>query len=194
VNEQLLTILRQHAQAALETNTRFHDFGHALEVLHYVQKIHTAEGGDIYVLTAAAFFHDVGNSSDPELEGIDSAKIAAIKLDEISSFPKEKIKQVCSLIESLNRQAQTLDEIILNDADSLAMFSDLSVCRGFMISGKKNMQVKEAILDFEGLIDHKIQSFRDAYKPHTATARKIADETYPNIKKFFQKCLAVYNY
>ncbi|MFA5358896.1 MAG: HD domain-containing protein [Patescibacteria group bacterium] len=185
MNQSLLLELKQSAEKTLAKNKRFHDFAHAMEVLNNVVAIIKNEGGDKDILYAAALFHDASNFQEKGMEGVDGAKIARKALIKIKVFPRKKIKGVSDLIISLDRQAMSLEETILSDADELASFSRLSVARGFMIYGSRGVTVKSAVEDFLRYIDKRYYSFKRK-KSHTKTARKLAEVRYPEIKKFLQ--------
>jgi 5-methylcytosine-specific restriction endonuclease McrBC regulatory subunit McrC len=58
MNLKLLKALKSKASEILESNTRLHDYGHAIEVLGNVQKLIKASGNklDIDILYTAALF------------------------------------------------------------------------------------------------------------------------------------------
>ena len=121
MNKDLLAILIKAANKALSNNTRFHDFGHALEVLKNTQQILKFENGDEDILFTAALFHDVSNLSGKN-EGVDGAEITSSILNKVESFPKNKIDDVCRLIKSLNGDTVNKDEIIIDAQDSQIIF------------------------------------------------------------------------
>lgn len=191
MNSKLLQQLKRESKKLLESNTRFHDYGHALEVLENVRLITKKEGGDEDILYASALFHDASNFQKKGIEGKDGAKITKKILEKIPEFPKEKIADVCRLIISIDGEATKKDEQIIDDADSLAVFSKLSIARGFMIYGKKEEKVEPAIKDFIKLIDRKYKSFM-YNQSHTRTGKKLAKERYKFIKEFLEELLNNY--
>jgi len=187
MNQKLLRELKAKSKIALQKNTRFHDYGHALEVLKNTKKIISLEKGhfDQDILFAVALFHDVSNRND-ELEGQDGATITQKYLNQIKSFPLEKIPDVQRIIISISGNASSMDEIIINEADRMAIFSKLSLCRAFMINGHKELQLYEAIKNFLEFIDKKYTRFQ------LKSAQKLAKNDYLFMKKFLQDCLVFY--
>lgn len=181
----LLDKLKSECQKALSSNTRFHDYGHALEVLENTKKILQFENGDEDVLFASALFHDLSNKNG-EQEGEDGARLARNLLENIPSFPKNKIDDVCRLIESISGDAISRDEIIINEADRMAIFSKLSIVRGFMIYAQRGTQPKGAIEDFLALIEKKYQKFK------IPKAKELIENDYVFIKNFLTDTLMFY--
>lgn len=187
MNQKLLNEIKSQSRVILQKNTRFHDYGHALEVLTNTQKLITLEKGnfDQDVLFTAALFHDVSNKSN-ESEGQDGANITQKCLQRIKDFPQNKISDVQRIIVSISGEANSIDEIIVNEADRMAIFSKLSLCRAFMIYGQQKFSLHEAITDFIGLIDKKYSRFQ------LKSAQKLVETDYLNLKKHLQDCLAFY--
>lgn len=177
MDAKLLEILKKKCETALSSNTRFHDYGHALEVLDNTQKILQSEKQDETILSAAALFHDVSNEKGID-EGEDGAKITREILMNTPEFPQDKIDDVCRLIKSVSGEANNRDELIINEADRMAIFSGLSLIRGFMIYAQKGLQPKEAIEDFLKFIDKKYLHFK------IPAAREFIQDDYSFLRKF----------
>jgi HD superfamily phosphodiesterase len=186
MDAKLLDTLKKKCEVALSTNIRFHDYGHALEVLENTKKILQTEAGDEDILFASALFHDVSNESGTN-EGIDGAKITEDILINTPEFPQDKIKDVCRLIKSISGDANSRDELIINEADRMAVFSKLSLIRGFMIYAKQGLQPKEAIDDFLIFIERKYQHFK------IPSAKKFIQEDYQFLKKFLLEARDFYS-
>lgn len=193
--EQTIKLVKELAQKTLETNDRFHDYGHAISVFNNAERIIAREkvGKKINVLAVltAALFHDISNSE--KNDSLESAKLVPGLLASVKDFPKEQIKDVQRLVVSIDSgmmNENNLDEIIINEADSLEALSELSICRAFMMYGVKGKKVKDAIEDFTNYINKKEEYFSG--KCHTKTARKICKQRIPFIKNFLNNCLALY--
>jgi HD superfamily phosphodiesterase len=96
MNLKLLKALKSKASEILESNTRLHDYGHAIEVLGNVQKLIKASGNklDIDILYTAALFHDVSNKQGGQAEDQEAAEIAGKVLGQISEFPTLQQPQI----------------------------------------------------------------------------------------------------
>lgn len=185
MNTNLLEKLKSECQKALSRNTRFHDYGHALEVLENTQKILQFETGDEETLLAAALFHDISNESGSN-EGEDGACLTRQILSTIPDFPQNKIEDVCRLIKSISGKAEKPDELIINEADRMAIFSKLSLARAFMIYGQKGIQPKEAIEDFLEFIERKYKKFK------LPKAKELIQDDYLFLKNFLSESLKSY--
>ena len=186
MDAKLLDILKKKCEVALSSNVRFHDFGHALEVLENTKKILQTEIGDEDVLFTSALFHDVSNESGPN-EGADGAKITEDILINTPEFPQVKIADVCRLIKSVSGKANNLDELIINEADRMAVFSKLSLIRGFMIYAQRGLQPKEAIEDFLIFIERKYQHFK------IPNAKNFIKKDYQFLRKFLLEARDFYS-
>lgn len=190
-NIQLINELKDSAKSELKKNQRFHDYAHAISVFHNAKKIIKGEKLESQVnpltISAAAFFHDISNLD--KRDSLDSAKKVSRILLSIDGFPRELIKEVVRLISSLERghmNNNSIDEIIINDADNLEALSKLSICRGFMLCGKRGWKLHDTILDFRNLVDKKVKGLS------TNTAKKIGKKESIFIKRFLDDCLEVY--
>jgi len=194
-DKKVIEDLKTSAKKKLEDNERFHDFAHAISVFNNAEKIIKGEKAERKVnplaILAAALFHDI--SSKEKHDSLDSAKKVRKLLIQVDNFPTEIIKEVERLIISIEKDRMNenaLDELIVNEADSLEVFSKLSICRGFMLCGKRGWTLHDTIQDFRNLIDRKYNELHK--KEHTMTAKKIADRQMPFITKFLDDCLNLY--
>ncbi|KKQ52960.1 MAG: hypothetical protein UT19_C0009G0034 [Candidatus Woesebacteria bacterium GW2011_GWB1_39_10b] len=189
VKQRLLKQLFGEAKKILENNKRFHDYGHAVEVILNVEELLKAGGRskyDVETLWASALFHDASNSQDKEREGKDGAKIAEAILQEIKDFPQDKIKEVKRLIESIDREPETDDEVLITTADEMAALSPLGLVRSMMISGNRNMLVKDALEWELNYIDKRYKRLR------LENAKKIVKLSYQQKRQFLLSCLSNY--
>lgn len=190
MNEIILNNLKNKAKEVLDENTRFHCYGHALEVLENAIKlieIRGVEKIDKDSLYAAALLHDASNSQDKKIEGIEGAEIAGKVLKKIKNFPQEKIKDVKRLIISIDEDREkTADELIINAADEMAAFSDLGLVRSLMMCGGKGMKVKEAIEDELAFLEKRFSGFK------MEEARDLVKNQYQEKKKLLTSLLNNY--
>lgn len=186
MNKILLNRLKKEAKKILDKNTRFHDYGHALEVLENVQKLLEKEGINRYdkgILFTTALFHDTSNKQNTIEEGIEGARIAERVLLKIKEFPKEKIKDVKRIIVAHTVYGKKQkDEILFEAADQMAAFSDLGLIRSFMMYGKDNLKIKDAIKSELEYLEKRFNIFE------LKSAREMVKDAY--LKKL--KCLRKY--
>ena len=130
-------ILKKAKKYYKELETDFsHNFDHFLRVERLAKRIGKDERADLEVLEAASLLFDVARGSEDKGEVEDhakaSAEIARKILNEIG-FPQKKIESVCHAIEvhrkSKNKQPDTLEAKILQDADYLDAMGAVDVAR-----------------------------------------------------------------
>jgi HD superfamily phosphodiesterase len=194
MNQKLLQELIVGAENVLKENKRFHDIGHAIEVLKNVILVVEEEGGDTDILYPAALFHDASNEQSTLVEGKEGAEIAGNYLKSVAGYPIQKIPEVQRLILSISTEAKSHDEIIINDADELAVFSLLSIVRGSMMNAQKGRSVRQNIDDICLLAKQKYESFQNPDKKHTAKARELAAERYKDFQEIMQTILSNYDF
>ena len=106
---------------------------HAMAVLKYAEQIHSVEGGDATVVTAAAILHDIGihqaeqkyGSSAGKYQEIEGPPIAKKILND-DGFDSEKIEHICKIIANHHsaKNIDTLEFRIIWDADWLVNIPD----------------------------------------------------------------------
>ncbi len=190
---QLLEKIKNICQREMSQNKRFHDYAHVFLAFNNAKEIISGEKAALKINTlavlTATLFHDLSNYERLK-GGKDSARKAQRILEKLDGFPKGLIKEVKRLILSVEKQGRkkdfSLDERIINDADNLEALSKLSICRGFMIYGKRGLKPQEAILDFQAFINKKRKQM------YTRTAKRMVLQQVRFIKKFLDDCAKLY--
>lgn len=121
-----------------------HDFEHILRVLHLAEKLAELTGADLDVLVPAALFHDIvvrpKNDAQSRQDTEDSALVAEGILQEIDTFPRQKIPQVMACIKecsfSAGQKATSIESEILQDADRLEATGAIAIMRTFSSGGQ----------------------------------------------------------
>jgi HD superfamily phosphodiesterase len=106
---------------------------HALAVLKYAEQIHSAEGGDGLVITAAAILHDIGiheaerkyGSAAGKYQEIEGPPVAGTILKD-GGFASETIEHVSKIIANHHsaKDIDTLEFRIIWDSDWLVNIPD----------------------------------------------------------------------
>jgi len=120
-----------------------HDLAHVMRVRKNALDIQASEGGDLDVITAAVWLHDLVNlaKDDPKRNQASrlSAQGAANILQNIPSFPADKIEAVQHAIEAHSFSAsitpKSLEAKIVQDADRLDALGAIGIARCFAVSG-----------------------------------------------------------
>jgi len=113
--------------------TDFRRIGHAIKVARYAEEIGKKEGGDLAVILAAAYLHDIGmpdavwkyDISASELHGREGVPITRGILEKLMA-PKELIDEVCDIVGHHHhpREEETINFKSVYDADLIVNFSE----------------------------------------------------------------------
>lgn len=122
-----------------------HDISHLRRVVSTALVIGAAEGANLRVLTAAAYFHDLVNlpKNHPnrhEASSLSAARALEILPVQFPQFPREEYKAVVHAIEAHSFSAaiepETIEAKVLQDADRLEALGAIGIARVFYIAGK----------------------------------------------------------
>ncbi len=121
-----------------------HDFEHILRVLHLAEKLAELTEADLDILVPAALFHDIvvrpKNVAQSRQDTEDSALVADGILQEIDTFPRQKIPQVIACIKECSfsggLKATSIESEILQDADRLEATGAIAIMRTFSSGGQ----------------------------------------------------------
>lgn len=178
-----------------------HDIGHFRRVWQLTQEIAATEGGDLEVLAAAAWLHDLvnppKNSPDRARASVLSGE-AAIRLLQTESFPTQKLDGVRHAIEahsfSAGIPAKTLEARILQDADRLDALGAIGIARSFYVAGRMNSSLfdpedplaeNRPLDDTAFALDHfETKLFRLAAIMNTETGQRIARKREDRMRGF----------
>ncbi len=163
-----------------------HDFSHVKRVVRLCEVIRREEGGDAEVLRAAAWLHDVGRPVE-ERTGEDHAKVGAEIAEEILpevGFPEGKVGEVVHAIEahrySTGPDPETLEAMILQDADNLDAMGAIGVARCFCVVGERRTTLEDGVRHFH----EKLLRLSDLM--HTGTGRRIAERRRKKMIRFLE--------
>ena len=111
----------------------FKRIGHATRVARYAEQIGKAEGGNMAVILAAAYLHDIGihaaekkhNSTAARFQEQEGPPIARGIMEKLGA-PEKMIEEVCDIIGHHHhpREEETLSFKVLYDADLIANIED----------------------------------------------------------------------
>lgn len=120
-----------------------HDMSHLLRVWRNVQAISETEGGDREVLVAATLLHDCVDVPKNSPLRPRASRMAADKAKPLLAdygWPKDKVASVAHAIEAHSFSAQiepeTIEAMILQDADRLDAIGYVGIARCFYVSGR----------------------------------------------------------
>lgn len=184
-----------------------HDVWHLRRVWALAQQIAAVEGGDLEVIEAACFMHDIIN---PPKDSPDRKQAASLSAAHASQFlaaqgmAASQVSAVAHAIEAHSFSAgitpRTIEAQVVQDADRLEALGALGIARCFNVSGQMDaalfhggdpMAQDRALDDRAFALDHfEVKLLRVAETLNTATARGLAQERVAFMKTFRTQLLA----
>ena len=184
-----------------------HDVWHLRRVWALAQQIAAVEGGDLEVIEAACFMHDIIN---PPKDSPDRKQAASLSAAHASQFlaaqgmAASQVSAVAHAIEAHSFSAgitpRTIEAQVVQDADRLEALGALGIARCFNVSGQMDaalfhggdpMAQDRALDDRAYALDHfEVKLLRVAETLNTATARGLAQERVAFMKTFRTQLLA----
>lgn len=178
-----------------------HDIGHFRRVWRLCQEIAVEEGGDLEVLAAGAWLHDLVN---PPKESPDRARASTLSAEAAAPilaaerFPKTKRAAVAHAITTHSFSAgltpETLEAKVLQDADRLDALGAIGIARCFYVAGRMNAALfhpEDPLAegrprdDGAYALDHfETKLFRIAETLNTKAAQKIAARRVDVMRRF----------
>ena len=201
--EKIREIARQAAAA-----DPAHDFSHSLRVLANALRIARVEGGDLEVLEAAAYLHDIANlpKNHPEARlSSERSALAAKRILEENGFSEAQITRArdAILCHSFSRGLvpQTLEGRIFQDADRLDSLGAIGIARTFTVGGATNRPIYDSEIPFpdsdgatrayddkNNTLDHFfVKLFKLGETMQTEAGRALALERIERMKRFVEE-------
>ena len=170
-------------------------FEHVMAVVRHGKYLQRHEGGNLKVIVAACYLHDIGKSffvkeGKNKHHGIKSAEMSKDILSGIRDFSKEEIEHVAEAIKHhvglfKDNKERCLEGKILWDADKLTKVGALSLAHSLAIAGAFGGIDTEGIvkrgLKWAELVPQIVNSF------HTETARKLGKQRAEILLSFYKQ-------
>ncbi len=171
-----------------------HGFPHVVRVLSLCEHIADMvdEKPNMRVLRAAALLHDLGRVVGEGRHAELSAEIAGLLLP-LLGFSDEEIKSIKHAILahsfSLGVRAESIEAMILSDADKLDAIGAVGIMRVFWESARRGRSLADTLKHF----DEKLLKLKDMM--YTEPARRLAEERHAYMLRFLEQlrgelCLA----
>ncbi len=161
-----------------------HGFGHVARVLELACRFAEGYSGvDYEVLQLAALLHDIGRVSGVENHVARSAQIARALL-KLVGYPEGRVERVVEAIVSHSysrgQRAESLEAMILSDADKVDALGAIGLVRVFMYSGTLGR-------DLEGSLDHiRSKILKLPQLLYTDVARREAEKRVRLVAEFLE--------
>ena len=200
---ELVKTIQKEVKRRLKGEATGHDYWHCQRVVRVALQIGKEEHADLSVLELAGWLHDISVKKGRKNHELRSAVQAENLLTKLH-VEKELIEKVVRSIKNhrfSTGKAETLEDMILQDADKLDVMGAIGIARGFACAGKykrtfydgkitSDTQVYKKTGYSRTIIDHfydKIFLLPDLL--HTKTAKRIGVERMQFTKEFVKRFL-----
>jgi uncharacterized protein len=187
-----------------------HKWDHTLRVYRLCERIGIAEGVDMDVLLAAAYFHDNGRSYKDESKGAvckagKGARMAGPFVEKLALSEAQK-KNIIHCIRSHRfrgrHEPRTPEARVLFDADKLDAIGAVGVARAFLFAGEVGARLHSSEANIEdtepysvddtGYREFKVKLSKIRDRILTAEGRKLAEDRHMIMVEFFNRFLEEY--
>ena len=183
-----------------------HAFDHTERVYNLALKLSRNKKVDLDVLKAACLLHDVArlkeHNKEIECHAEHGAKMAEKILKEMN-FPEHKIKLVVHTIQihrhSKNIKADTIEAVIIQDADRLDALGAITIARMFCTSGELQRPLYNPSIPLDdSSVNFYTSTIHGFYRKifritpesfNTEEAKKIAKGRYKYVKEYVERFL-----
>ncbi len=174
----------EYIKGLFEGNSDGHDFDHSMRVYKNAMRIAEKEKGcDFKIVALAALLHD---ADDHKLFNTENNANARSFLKE-HGISDDDIEKICTAINSVSfsknkgKKPDTLEGMIVQDADRLDAIGAIGIGRTFAFGGKHGR-------DLDSSIDHfheKLLLLKD--QMNTASAKEIAEVRHTFMEEFLKE-------
>lgn len=143
MEEELFDRAKDFARNIFEGDSSGHDVYHTLRVHDLARTICSKEGGDEDIVRLSALLHDV---DDRKLFG-DRGPVNARRFMDSESIPEEIQDRVCRIISQISFKGKdtvspdTLEGMIVQDADRMDAIGAIGIARAFAYGGSKGRDI-----------------------------------------------------
>ena len=143
MEEELFDRAKDFARSIFEGDSSGHDVYHTLRVHDLARTICSKEGGDEDIVRLSALLHDV---DDRKLFG-DRGPVNARRFMDSESIPEEIQDRVCRIISQISFKGKdtvspdTLEGMIVQDADRMDAIGAIGIARAFAYGGSKGRDI-----------------------------------------------------
>ena len=181
MNDQLINEAIAYVEQLFHNNAGGHDTEHMMRVCRNAMKIAEYEPDcDMDVVILAALLHDV---DDHKLFATEN-NVNARAFMAARNVPEKQIERICRIIDSVSfsknkdRRPDTIEAMIVQDADRLDAMGAVGIARTFAYGGEHGRQMEDSLQHFHD----KLLRLKDLM--NTETGRKMAEERHVFLETF----------
>lgn len=180
-NELLIKNATDFVSHLLENNAGGHDTAHSVRVYKNAMKIAESEPScDMLVVSLAALLHDADDHKLFNNENNENAR----EFLSANGVPAEKTEEIIKVINSVSfsknrgKKPETIEGMIVQDADRLDALGAIGIARTFAYGGEHGRSIDESVQHFYD----KLLLIRDEL--NTEAAKKAADKRHEFLEAF----------
>ena len=183
-NEKLIKDAIEYVSKLLESNSGGHDAAHSLRVYNNALAIAENEPGcNLTVVSLAAILHDADDHKLFDHENNENTR-EFLKENGVSD---ELTEEICRAINSVSfsknrgKKPETIEGMIVQDADRLDAIGAIGIARTFAFGGKHGRSPEDSIAHFH----EKLLLLKDMM--NTDTAKLLAEDRHNFMQDFLQE-------
>ncbi len=161
---------------------------HVLRVLRYCMMLAVRRKVDLDVIALSAILHDLAVYTSRKQHAIEGSKVAEKYLKE-KKYPEEFVKKVVRAIAvhsgPLAFEAETMEERILQDADTIDKVGALGITVHLLHCGCMEHMPKEALSKLKERILPRLEFYRKTM--HTPEGKKIVSKGCKYVRTFIER-------
>jgi uncharacterized protein len=199
---------RDRARRLFDGMRGSHGWEHVERVARLCARVGEAEGADMEVLLAAAYFHDIGRAEETRAEGKichaeRGAEMARALLEDMPLAPEQRENVLhCVRAHRFRKGAapETIEAKVLFDCDKLDSIGAIGVARAFQFAGEIGARLHNGEPDVErtrayseedtGYREYRVKLRRVLERILTAEGRRVAEGRHAYMEEFFERFLA----
>jgi len=156
-----------------------HDRGHVERVVALAEYIARKEGADVDVVVKAAELHDIARGE--KNHALKGAEMARKLLAENPEFAEKVAHCIEAHSFSSRVKPETIEAMVLSDADKLDAMGAVGIARAFMYSGENKRSLEDTLKHFEEKLLKLVNCL------YIETAKEIARERHEFMLEFYNR-------
>lgn len=183
-NELLIKNAADYVAGLLENNAGGHDIAHSVRVYKNALKIAETEPScDMLVVSLAALLHDADDHKLFDNENNENARAFLSN----NGVPADKTEEIIKVINSVSfsqnrgKKPETIEGMIVQDADRLDAIGAIGIARTFAYGGEHGRSIDESVQHFYD----KLLLIRDEL--NTEAAKKAASKRHDFLEAFISE-------
>ena len=189
-DQELINEAIDYMTGLLGGNSGGHDAAHSVRVYENALKIAETEPScDMTVVALASILHDVDDNKLFDSKNNDNAR----KFLDGKGIPNEKIEEIVSVINSVSfsknrgKKPETLEGMIVQDADRLDALGAIGIARTFAYGGEHGRSIEDSVQHFyDKLLLIKDELNTDAAKAMAAKRHEFLEAFIAELKEEMQ--------